>query len=327
MHGKLERHGILTFIVCRFIPFGIRNTLFMSSGFFGLRARTFLLYDVIAAAISTNTLFFLVYYFGDAIKKPVKIAGIILFVMLISAIAVFVIRLIIKRGYMKLPLTKYGLPQVVIFPLASALVMASLFCFFRPALWLIPAEVLLFLLLAWSLSFFRDPNRTITADENTLLSPADGKVTDISIVEDSVLGRALRIGMFLSIFSVHINRAPCSVRIETITYKKGMHKDARNRDSGKLNESNAVLMTRIAAPGERLLVRQISGAIARHIVCGVKHNDELKQGERFGMIKFGSRTELYIGAPMALSGDGKYEVVIKIGDPVRAGLTPLVRYT
>jgi phosphatidylserine decarboxylase len=110
--------------------------------------------------------------------------------------------------------------------------------------------------------------------------------------------------------------------VENIVYRKGMHLDARHGDSGKLNESNDLIMTRLAGPGKRLMVRQISGAIARHIVCGAKAGDELRQGELFGMIKFGSRTELYIGA-----GDNDcYEVAVKIGDTVRAGLTPLVRY-
>jgi phosphatidylserine decarboxylase len=91
-------------------------------------------------------------------------------------------------------------------------------------------------------------------------------------------------------------------------------------ESSRTNESNNIVMVRLNSPAERLLVRQISGAIARHIVCEAGENSELRQGEQFGMIKFGSRTELYLPA-----GD-HYKIAVKTGDKVRAGLTPLVRY-
>jgi len=96
MHSYLDRHGIFTFIVCRFIPFGVRNTLFFTAGLFDLKLKVFLIYDIIAAMISINTLFFLTYYFGDGIRKPVKIAGIILFVALVSALVSLCIRMIVK---------------------------------------------------------------------------------------------------------------------------------------------------------------------------------------------------------------------------------------
>jgi phosphatidylserine decarboxylase len=219
------------------------------------------------------------------------------------------------------PLTRYGLPQVAVFPLVVFLAMAACLLFIKDARILIPAEIALFLVFLWMLSFFRDPARTINTDETVLLSPADGAITDIAVVDDSVLGKgALRIGMFLSIFNVHINRVPCSVRIEKVSYKKGQFKNAFSADAGKINESNDILMVRLAEPKDRLLLRQISGAIARHIVCGAAEGAEYKQGEQFGMIKFGSRTELY------LTAGSDYEAVVKIGDKVRAGLTPLVSY-
>ena len=209
------------------------------------------------------------------------------------------------------------------YPLLVILLMLVLFLVSRPACWLIPAEIVLLLVFIWMLSFFRDPLRTIVPDEKILYSPADGTITDISRTDDSALGPgALRIGMFLSIFNVHINRAPCSVRIENVTYKKGQFKNAMSAESGKINESNDIIMVRLNEPEDRLLVRQVSGAIARHIVCEAKEAGEYRQGEPFGMIKFGSRTELYLPA----AEEGKYEVTVKTGDPVRAGLTPLVRY-
>ncbi|MDR2716989.1 MAG: DedA family protein [Treponema sp.] len=94
MHHYLERYGIFTFIVCRFVPFGVRNTLFLTSGFFGLRLRRFALYDIIAATISVSTLFFLVYYFGESIKKPLNAVKIAIFVLIISTISFIIFRII-----------------------------------------------------------------------------------------------------------------------------------------------------------------------------------------------------------------------------------------
>jgi phosphatidylserine decarboxylase len=224
---------------------------------------------------------------------------------------------------MRLPLTRYGLPQLVVFPLLVFILMIALFLAFKPARWLFPVEALLFLVFFWMLSFFRDPPRNIPYDEMVLLSPADGTITDILIVDDSALGvKALRIGIFLSVFSVHINRVPCSVRIESVSYKKGRFRNAMSPESSQINESNDILMVRLSEPIDRLLVRQISGAIARHIVCEGQEGNEYRQGETFGMIKFGSRTELYLPAVE----EGKYETAVKPGEKVRAGLTPLIRY-
>jgi membrane protein DedA with SNARE-associated domain len=102
MHHKLDKYGIFTFIVCRFIPFGVRNTLFFTSGFFNLRLRVFALYDIIAAMISVNTLFFLAYFLGDDVKKPLKIAGLVLFVLLVSGVVMLFVRVVVlwrrKKG-------------------------------------------------------------------------------------------------------------------------------------------------------------------------------------------------------------------------------------
>ncbi|MDR0389689.1 MAG: phosphatidylserine decarboxylase [Spirochaetaceae bacterium] len=317
----LDKNGMLAFIVCRFIPLGMRNTLFMASGFLSLPLRRFAFYDIIAAAISVNTLFFLVYCFGEDVKNPFHIAGLLLFALLGVAVVALGVRFMVKRG-LRIPLTRYGLPQVLVFPALAALCMVVLARIFYPAFWLIPLEAVFLLVLLWMLSFFRNPARKIIQDESILLSPADGRITDISVVDTGALGQALRIGIFLSIFNVHLNRAPCSARIEKITYTRGKFKDARSPESTRVNESNTILMTRLAEPCSCLLVRQISGAIARHIVCRTKETDELRQGELFGMIKFGSRTELYIPA----SEPDKYEVAVGVGDSVRAGLTPLIRY-
>jgi phosphatidylserine decarboxylase len=223
---------------------------------------------------------------------------------------------------MYFPLTRYGMPQVLIYPLLVLALMAALFIFLPVSVPLIAAETVLFLVFVWMLSFFRDPRRRIPLDSRVLLSPADGTITDISEAETPEIGsKALKIGMFLSIFNVHINRSPCAARVESINYKKGKFINAMDTEAGKLNESNDILMTRLDEPRDKLLLRQISGAIARHIVCEAKPGQQYAQGETFGMIKFGSRAELYL--PLKDSG---YDITVKIGDKVNAGLSPLVVY-
>jgi phosphatidylserine decarboxylase len=226
---------------------------------------------------------------------------------------------------MRIPLTKYGWPQVVIFPIVFLAVMVVFPLAgraFLPPWAILSGELLLAVVLIWILTFFRDPYRIPPSDKNLLLAPADGRITDIEIVDedDFIRGAALRIGIFLSIFDTHINRAPCSVKVEKIIYRKGKYKNALNPQSGRVNESNNLDLVRTDSPQQRLIVRQISGAIARRIVCDVSEGQVLTGGEEFGMIKFGSRTELYV--PVRENAQS----LVRIGDKVKAGLTPLVRY-
>jgi phosphatidylserine decarboxylase len=226
---------------------------------------------------------------------------------------------------MIIPLTKYGLPQVIVYP---AGMLAAMVAFplaagaFLPLWAIIAIEGVLAIVLIWALMFFRDPERNCPADADLLLAPADGRITEIETVEETsfIGGPALRIGIFLSIFDIHINRAPCNVKIEKITYKKGKYLNAMNAQSGRLNESNELDLIRTDSPKDKLIVRQISGAIARRIVCAATEGQELSGGRRFGMIKFGSRTELYL--PVRESA----KCLVRIGDKVKAGLTPLVKY-
>ena len=225
---------------------------------------------------------------------------------------------------MRIPLTKYGMPQVVVLPLIVVGIMVICFFLgreFLPVGAVTIIEVVLGVIFIWSLAFFRDPYRRVPDDKNLLLAPADGRVTDIEVVENQCLGgKALRIGIFLSVFNVHINRAPCGVKVEKIIYKKGRFKDARDPQSSRVNESNDLQMVRCDNPDEKLLVRQISGAVARRIVCGAVEGGNLAAGQKFGMLKFGSRTELCLPvSPQA-------QTLVKIGDKVRAGVTLLVRY-
>jgi len=183
-------------------------------------------------------------------------------------------------------------------------------------------ELIMGILLVWVLAFFRDPHRRVPRGDNILVAPADGKVTDIDVVEenDVIGGKALKIGIFLSIFDVHINRTPCAARIDKVTYKPGQYTNAMNPSSAQVNESNDIAMTRLSGPRDALLVRQISGAIARRIICRAEVGAEFACGERFGMIKFGSRTELYVPARDDL------KCLAKVGDKVKAGETILAKY-
>src|SRR5215831_16657202 len=172
------------------------------------------------------------------------------------------------------------------------------------------------LLILFTVAFFRDPERAVPADSNLIVAPADGTVVDIvESDENEVLKtRTRRVGIFLSIFDVHTNRAPIDGRVVYRQHRAGLCLDARRADCSEKNESMtwAFENSRIT-----IVVRQITGAIARRIVAWVEIGDELKKGERFGMIRFGSRTELYL--PL------NAEVLVKTGDHVLGGSTIIAR--
>jgi phosphatidylserine decarboxylase len=176
---------------------------------------------------------------------------------------------------------------------------------------------LFFLLLIFcTLAFFRDPERVVPADPNLIVAAADGTVMDIiELDENHVLKtKTRRIGIFLSIFDVHTNRAPIEGRVIYRQRQEGLCLDARRPDCSEKNES---MTWAFENPHVTIVVRQITGAIARRIVAWAKIGDELKKGERFGMIRFGSRTELYL--PL------NAEVLVKVGDHVLGGSTIIAR--
>lgn len=219
-------------------------------------------------------------------------------------------------------LTKYGLPQVAIYPLATLAIIIIVFVFrgIMP-IWLFRAiEAVLIVVLLWELSFFRDPSRKVPAGSDFLISPADGKITSAEVIEDRRFegGKAFRISIFLSVFNVHINRMPAKCVVEDITYKPGKFINAMDPECSKVNEANEVTVKMLEKPGYKLIIRQVSGAIARRIVCRAAVGDIFDCGSQFGMIKFGSCTELYLPA-----ADG-YKCMVKPGDKVKAGLTKLV---
>jgi phosphatidylserine decarboxylase len=172
------------------------------------------------------------------------------------------------------------------------------------------------LLFFFTLAFFRDPERTVPAGPNEIVAAADGTVMDIiELDENQVLRtKTRRVGIFLSIFDVHTNRAPIDGRVIYRQHREGLCVDARRPDCSEKNES---MTWAFENPRVTIVVRQITGAIARRIVAWSQIGDELKKGERFGMIRFGSRTELYL--PL------NAEVLVKVGDHVLGGSTIIAR--
>jgi len=185
--------------------------------------------------------------------------------------------------------------------LASAVLVAWL----TSPLWaLVPVGLAVFFL--W---FFRDPERVIPADAGAVVSPADGKVTDVTTI--TVNGeKRKRISIFLSVFDVHVNRSPVSGVIRGAHYQAGKFLNAMNPACAESNEQNTIT---IEQEGHTLIVKQIAGILARRIVFSKKIGDTVKRGERIGLIKFGSRTDVLL--------ESSAEVQVKVGDRVKGGRT------
>ena len=168
----------------------------------------------------------------------------------------------------------------------------------------------------FTLNFFRDPPRRITTDEREIVSPADGLVVDVSDMESTPHydGPCKRVAIFLNVFNVHINRAPNDGTITRIDYKKGDYHNAASDAASELNEANTI---RLDTPHGPMTVRQIAGLVARRIVCPRSVGDSLTKGEKFGMIKFGSRTELFLPVDA--------EITVSKGDKVKGGSSVLAR--
>jgi phosphatidylserine decarboxylase len=218
----------------------------------------------------------------------------------------------------KLPIAPWGWKDLNLFgwPLVALTIAALLLG--DPWCWLALVPVVL---LVWLISFFRDPARRIPDDPQAIVAPADGRVVDVTPLAqyDFIGGPAVRIGIFLSIFNVHINRAPTNGRVVEMHYHPGEFLNAMRPESADRNEFMWIGLERAERPPQRFAVRQISGMLARRIVCTLRPGQTVTQGQKFGMIKLGSRTELILPADAA-------EVLVHVGDKVRAGRDIVARW-
>jgi len=163
-----------------------------------------------------------------------------------------------------------------------------------------------------SLGFFRDPEREIPVIPGAVLSPADGKVMSVEDIDDPFVGPSVRVATFLSPLDVHVNRSPIAGLVVGVTYSRGRFLAAYQPDAGQVNERCAVSLQGDSA---RITVVQIAGVVARRIVCRVGPGDKLAAGERFGLIRFGSRTDCYM--PRGT------RVMVRPGDRVTGGVSVL----
>ena len=171
------------------------------------------------------------------------------------------------------------------------------------------------LLTLFVISFFRDPERSIPPGEKAVLSPADGKIIKVEPCweEHLLKGPSLKVSIFMSLFNVHVNRIPLTGRVIDISYQAGKFIRANLDKASTMNEQNALLME--TPEGTRLLFVQIAGLIARRIVCWVKKGDAVERGCRFGMIRFGSRLDIYLPRDAQLQ--------VRVGQKALAGQTIL----
>jgi phosphatidylserine decarboxylase len=178
----------------------------------------------------------------------------------------------------------------------------------NPAWAVIPCLLAFFFL--W---FFRDPERAIPQDAGAVVSPGDGKVTDVASV---TVGNEkwMRLSIFLSVFNVHVNRSPITGVIRDVRYQRGQYLNAMNQTSAELNEQNIVTVES-EGDGQRVIFKQIAGLLARRIVFNPKVGDRLERGQRVGLIKFGSRVDVLLAESARVN--------VKIGDRVKGGASVL----
>ena len=174
--------------------------------------------------------------------------------------------------------------------------------------WLAVIPVLLAVFFLW---FFRDPSRTIPQGRGVIVSPADGKITEAEWIETGA-GTRLRISVFLSVFDVHVNRAPIEGRVTQVDHRAGLFKNALSPDSSLVNEQTLVV---VENPNYQVSFKLIAGLLARRIVCNLKVGDKVERGQRIGLIKFGSRVDVLLPSDAVLK--------VKKGSRVKGGSTIL----
>ena len=210
-------------------------------------------------------------------------------------------------------MVKDGYPWVLV-PLVAGSA-AGLLYLFWPALPLLVLALVLLLLTAFMAYFFRDPQRAVPTEAGLVVSPADGKVTRVERLAGDGADSPTVVSIFLSPFDVHVNRAPIAGQVVDVTYTKGRFIAATSDNASLVNEQNAMTIK-----GEKMTVvcKQIAGVLARRIVCWKRPGDSLELGERFGLIKFGSRTDLVLPREV--------EVLVKVGQRVSGGVTIIGRW-
>ncbi len=217
----------------------------------------------------------------------------------------------------RIPFARWGLAELQImgYPLLVATIALALSPWWYGAI--VPA-----VLLAMVVYFFRDPHRAIPQEAGLMVSPADGVVSEITNLDhDPFLGGpAVRVGIFLSIFNVHINRVPARSQVVCLRYAPGKFLNALRPESAVENESMWIGLEEDSPTRRRMIVRQITGQFARRIVCSLRPGDALPRGAQFGMIKLGSRTELILPQEEGL------QIVAQVGQRVQAGSTVLAQY-
>ncbi|OGR54569.1 MAG: phosphatidylserine decarboxylase [Elusimicrobia bacterium RIFCSPLOWO2_02_FULL_39_32] len=205
----------------------------------------------------------------------------------------------------KLPVAKEGFPFILGFCIAGFIFVLIPFVFFRFL------SLSSFLLATFCIYFFRDPEREVPQDSTILLSPGDGKVLEVSEESSPYFeGKAKVIKIFLSIFDVHIQRAPMAGKILRIDYQKGKFLDARNPRAAYENENNVIV---IQTKKSKMVVKQIAGLIARRIACWVQMGEEIEAGQKLGLIRFGSQVNLIL--PMDV------EVCVSPGERLIGGVS------
>ncbi|MDA1050775.1 MAG: phosphatidylserine decarboxylase family protein [Planctomycetota bacterium] len=216
----------------------------------------------------------------------------------------------------RLPFARAGLAELIMLGGSMFVLTVTLALVFRP---LAIGSALIGMSIVW---FFRDPKRIIPGEPGAVVSPADGHISCVEEVTDEYIGGpAVLIGIFLSVFDVHINRTSMDATVVGLQYRRGKFLNALRPESARENERMEVRLVQNSFPYRRFVIRQIAGAIARRIVCWVKPGDSVERGEQFGMIKLGSRTELIIPKEAGL------EILVSIGQKVKAGTTVLAEYS
>jgi phosphatidylserine decarboxylase len=208
---------------------------------------------------------------------------------------------------LRLPVAREGWPFIIIMGVPTIAV------FWLTDLWWL--KLVLLALTVFVVAFFRDPERVVPVDPSSIVSPADGRVIKVERVTDFkfLKDEALKISIFMNLFNVHVNRAPAAAKVLKVIYNPGRFFNASHDKASMENEQNAVIAE--GPTGRRFVFNQIAGLVARRIVCHAAEGDSLAKGERFGMIRFGSRLDVYLPVDCKVS--------VRPGERVKAGSSVL----